>query len=76
MLHICIKLGHLEILASASRHRHWHRHQHRHSNTNVVFTQYKSPLELKVLYIFVKHVIVNKVATYRLGTCHFVRKCF
>ena len=35
--------------------------RHRHSNTN------KSPLEIKVLYIFVKHVIVNKVATYRLG---------
>ena len=31
-------------------------------------------------FIFVKHVIVNKVATYRVGTCHFVRnyfwKCF
>ena len=59
-----------------SRHRHWDRHRHRHSSTNVVFTQYKSPLEIKVLYIFVKHVIVNKVATYTLGTCHFVRKCF
>ena len=47
--------------------------QYRHSNTNVVFAQYKSLLELKVLYIFVKHVIVNKVATYRLETCHFVR---
>ena len=33
-------------------------------------------LELKVLYIFVKHVIVNKVAIYRLGICHFVGKCF
>ena len=55
-----------------SRHQHWHRH--RHSNTNVVFTQYKSTLEY--LYIFVKHVIVNKVATYVLETCHFVRKCF
>ena len=52
-----------------------HRHRHRYSNTNVVFTQYKSPLQLKVLYIFVKHFIVNKVATYRLGTCPFVRKC-
>ena len=52
------------------------RHWHRHSNTNEVFTQYKSPLELKVLYIFVKHVIVNKVAAYRLGSSHFVRKCF
>ena len=59
-----------------SRHQHWNWHQHRRSSTNVVFTQYKSPLEIKVLYIFVKHVIVNKVATYRSGTCHFVRKCF
>ena len=31
-------------------------------------TQHKLPLELKVLYIFVKHVIANKVATYRLGS--------
>ena len=29
-----------------------------------------------VLYIFVKHVISNKVATYRLEACDFVRKCF
>ena len=29
--------------------------RHGHSNTN------KSPLEIKVLYIFVKNVIVNKV---------------
>ena len=55
--------------------------QHRHldvnidDNTNIVFTQYKSPLQLKILYIFVKYVF-NKVATYRLGTCHFVRKRF
>ena len=28
-----------------------------------------------VLYIFVKHVISNKVATYRLEACDFVRKC-
>ena len=28
-----------------------------------------------VLYIFVKHVIFNKVATYRLESCNFVRKC-
>ena len=53
-----------------------HRHRLRHLNTNVVLTLYKSPLELKVLCIFVKHVIVNKIATYKLGTCHFVRKCF
>ena len=57
---------------SASASRHWHRRRYRYSNTNVVFTLYKSPLELKVLYIFVKHVIVNKVATYRLANCHFV----
>ena len=56
------------------QYQHWH--QHRHSNANVVFTQYKSPLELKVLHIFVEHVIVNKIATYRWETCHFVRKCF
>ena len=29
-----------------------------------------------VLYIFVKHVIFNKVVTYRLEACDFVRKCF
>ena len=37
--------GHFQISASASRH--WH--QHRHSNT-----------ELNLLYIFAKHVTVNK----------------
>ena len=40
-------IGYFEISASASRHR------HRHSNTNVVFTQHKSLLELKVLYIYI-----------------------
>ena len=29
-----------------------------------------------VLYIFVKHVIFNKIVTYRLEVCDFVRKCF
>ena len=29
-----------------------------------------------VLYIFVKHVVSIKFATYRLEACNFVRKCF
>ena len=29
-----------------------------------------------VLYIFIKHIIFNKVVTYRLEACNFVRKCF
>ena len=56
----------MKISALTSRHRHRHWHRHRHSNRKVVFTEYISPLELKFLYIFVKHVFVNKVATYRL----------
>ena len=56
--------GHLEMLASASGRQ----LRHRHSNTNVVFTLHKLRLDLKVLYIFVKHVIVNKLGTYRLET--------
>ena len=69
----------MEISASASRHRHWneHWHQHRHLNINIVFTQYKQPLKLKASSIyFVKYVISNKVATYMLEACDFVRKCF
>ena len=53
----------MEISASAYRHRHRHWHRHRHSNINIVF------------YISL-HVISNKVATYRLEACDFVRKCF
>ena len=49
-------------------------HRHRQPNTDLVFAQYKSLSDY--LYIFVKDVIVNKVATYRLGACHFIRKCF
>ena len=63
---------HLEILTSTS----WHQYQHSHLNTNAVFTQYKSPLQLKVLYIFVEHFIVNKVATYRLGFGQMVECSF
>ena len=41
------------------------------------FAQYKYPLELKASSIyFVKHVISNKLATYRLEACDYVRKCF
>ena len=58
------------------RYQHWHQHQRQNLNTYVIFTQYKSSLELKVLYILVKDIIVKKVANYRLGTCHFVRKYF
>ena len=39
------------------------------------FAQCKSPLKLKVLYILVKHVIVNKVVT-KLEAYDFVRKRF
>ena len=63
---ICENRGekdHLEILASASPHRHRHWHRHRHSNINIVFNNSL-------------HVISNKVATYRLEACDFVRKCF
>ena len=51
----------MAIWKSRHRHRHWHRH--RHSNINIGC--YNS-----------LHVISNKVATYRLEACDFIRKCF
>lgn len=37
------------------------------------FTKYQSPLELKVLYNFVKQVIFNQAASYILEAYNFIR---
>ena len=68
---VMAQIDHLKISTSAYRQR----NQHRHSNIQS-FTQNKQPLELKAGSRFVKHIIFNEVAAYRLEACDFARKCF